>query len=123
MPANKGSFRPAVSQNRTCRTFTSLSDFRTSLTSRMALGESAHPHTSRVNGGGGLPLWRAELLRRPLRRVVTWARYTIPSEKKFRLPACEMYRETLECGHKCERMMSIDAPAKRRRCRECGRAA
>ena len=111
-----------------CRTFRSLTDFLASPTSRTALGDSAAPHTSREAGGApSTPPWRVELLRRPLRRVIRWATYTIPAERLFRggriLPACEMYRETLECGHKCERIASIDPPAKRRRCRQCGRNA
>jgi hypothetical protein len=125
MPANKhGESCPAVSRNRTCRTFTSLSDFRNyqaSPTSRTALGESA-PLSSATGGQGGeIPRWRVELLRRPLRRVVKWASYMIPAESKFRLPEVRMYRETLECGHKAERMESWEPPAKRRRCKECGR--
>lgn len=106
-----------------CRTFNSLSDFRTfqhSPASRTASGESAGPHSDlRGNGGVGVPPWRAELLRRPLRRVVSWETFTIPAWR--RLPECQMYRERLECGHKSERMVSVDPPAKRRRCRECGR--
>lgn len=126
MPAKQnGESRLAVSQNRTCRTFTSLADFqnRTSPANRTVPGESAAPSNLRATSGAGLPPWRVELLRRPLRRVIRWATYTIPAEPKFRLPATEMYRETLECGHKYERCVSWEPPAKRRRCRECGRTA
>lgn len=108
-----------------CRTFTSLSDFRqyqSSPASRPAPGERAAPTTG-TGGATSTPLWRVELQRRPLRRVVKWASYTIPSERRFRLPAVEMYSETLECGHKMERFMTWDPPAQRRRCRECGRRA
>lgn len=110
---------------KSCRSFTSLSDFRqyqASPASRPDSDERAAPTTGK-GGVASIPLWRIELQRRPLRRVMKWATYTIPAEKHFRLPAMQMYRETLECGHKCERMATLEPPAKRRRCRECGRKA
>lgn len=106
-----------------CRTFQSLSEFQswTSPASRTASGDGAAPCDRGVNGGA-VPLWRVELLRRPLRRVVSWKPVTIPASPRFRLPQTECYVETLECGHKMRRMLSWEPPAKRRRCRECGGA-
>jgi len=109
--------------NNQCRTFTTLSDFKTftSPASLTGSGESAAPTTGLH--GAGIPGWRLELSRRPLRRVVGWTPYTIPSSPRYHTGPCRMYRETLECGHKMERFITWDAPAKRRRCRECGRQA
>jgi hypothetical protein len=105
-----------------CRTFRNFSEFKTftSPASRQAPGDSAASPTTGKDGASSVPLWRIELLRRPLRKVVAWSPFTIPASKRHRLPPCEMYRETLECGHKMRRMVSWDPPAKRRRCRECG---
>lgn len=103
--------------NKQCHTFRSLGEFRTFQSSpagQLLPGDGA-------GSGGAVPLWRVELLRRPLRLVIGWKPYTVPGWK--RLPSCEMYRETLECGHKMNRFMTWDPPAKRRRCRECGRRA
>ena len=124
MSDSKGSTCPAFSQNRTCRTFRSLSDFQTFTTSpasRQAPGASAAPTIPRGQvGGAGIPGWRLELLRRPLRKVVAWRTWSARVNKWN--PPVRLFAEKLECGHETEeKLMDVDPPAKRRRCRECGR--
>ena len=107
-----------------CRTFHDLRQFAFSLSpaSRMAPGEVAAPLHDGTSGGEATrlpqPRWRIELLRRPLRRITAWR----VTESLYHGMPVKDYSEILECGH--EQMAFYfegDKPAKRRRCRECGR--
>ena len=112
-----------------CRTFHDPRQFALSLSpaSRMAPGDSRSTDASgfpAFTGGAATrlpqPRWRIELLRRPLRRINTWC---VTDSLYHGMPVKD-YSEVLECGH--EQMAFYfegDKPAKRRRCRECGRAA
>ena len=109
-----------------CRTFRDPRQFAFSLSpaSVTAPGGAADACSGVILPGAAVrppqPRWRLELLRRPLRRVVKWR---VTESLYHRMPIKE-YSEVLECGH--EQMAFYfegDKPARRRRCRECGRRA
>lgn len=70
-----------------------------------------------------LPRWRAEILARPMRRVIATVRSTIPGDRKF--APVEMVGYKLECGHAtAPALASLEvAPAHRRRCHACAERA
>ena len=109
-----------------CRTFRSAEDFQAFLSpaSLSAPGvDRSTGLTDPLTDGGAVrsvPPWRIELLRRPLRRIVAWR----VTESLYHGMRVKAYSETLECGHRQDAYyFEGQAPAKRRRCRECGRRA